>query len=930
LPQQAVRFILDLTNFYEYTLPFMNIRYLTKRTGEIVPFDKERIANAIFWAATSVQGKDYDIAKDLTEIVCKKIDQKFQNKPISVEEVQDIVENVLIEQNYKKTAKAYILYRSKRAEERETRKKEVLEKISQHKAKITLEDGSIVDFDNNSMLQELEQIAKGLRIDCGTLFLDACSHLYNGIHLKELKTALVNAARNKIELSIDYSYFAARLVLNKIYNQTIQISLKDKDFEEKYRDSFYNYLQEGVANGSLNKNLLEFDIPKIQKALTPKRDLLFQYRGIQTIHDRYLLRTTDEKRQIFELPQYFWMRVAMGLASSEKTDHTKYAIDFYNCISTMSYIPSTPTLFNAGTTHSQLSSCFLNTVEDSLKGIFKNYSDNAMLSKYAGGIGTDWTNVRSLGSQIKGTNGNSQGIIPFLKIFNDIAIAVNQGGKRKGAMCAYLELWHADVEEFLEAKKNTGDDRRRLHDIHTALWIPDLFMKRLEKNEDWTLFSPQQVESLHDLYGKEFEEKYQEYESKELSTAKRIPALILWKKIITMLFETGHPWLTFKDPCNIRNPQSHVGVIHNSNLCTEITLNNSEQETAVCNLGSLNLAKMIFNKKIDEEKLKNTIQQAMRMLDNVIDINYYPTVETKNSNNKHRPVGLGVMGYQDLLFQMDVPFASEEQVKIADTLMEKISFYAIQSSSKLAKEKGKYLSFEGSKWDQGLLPLDTYKLLSKTRGELEGYNDDSTMPWESLKKEIKEHGMRNSNCLAIAPTATISNITGTNPCIEPIFRNIYTKENTDGSFIVINHYLMEDLKKRKLWTKDVIEQIKYYDGSLSQIKQIPESIRRKYQEVFEIDTLWLLKSAAARSKWIDQSQSLNIFTSSTSGKILSDTYQMAWKMGLKTTYYLRSLSVSQIEKNLDIQKIEEQQNEEEKQSEPVSCAIDDVDCEACQ
>ena len=903
--------------------------YITKRNGEAVPFDQARITNAIFLASKSVGYKDYALAEELTKIVLANIKNKFSSQSVSVENIQDIVESVLIVNNHQKTAKAYIIYRSERTKEREKRRAKILAKINKHKANITLADGSVVAFDNNKMLQEIEQLSKNLKeIDCEKLLLSACSNLYNGIHFKELKTALINAARAKIELSIDYSYFAARLVLDKIYLQVIKISLKEghAKLKKQYQISFVNYLQLGIKNGSLQKELMDFDIPTIQNTLQINRDLLFQYRGIQTVHERYLLRTTDQKKEIFELPQYFWMRIAMGLAVNEKHNRTKYAIDFYNTLSQMNYVSSTPTLFNAGTTHSQLSSCFLNSVADSLKDIFKSYSDNAMLSKFAGGIGTDWTNVRALGSRIKGTNGNSQGIIPFLKIFNDIAIAVNQGGKRKGAMCAYLELWHLDIEEFLESKKNTGDDRRRLHDIHTAVWVPDLFMKRLANKEEWTLFSPIDVVNLHELYGEEFEKKYVEYENSNIVSAQKIPAQFLWKKIITMLFETGHPWITFKDPCNIRNPQSHVGVIHNSNLCTEITLNNSKEETAVCNLGSLNLSRMIKKGKIDDTKLQNTITQAIRMLDNVIDINYYPTKETKNSNTKHRPVGLGVMGYQDLLFQMNIPFACDEQVQLADNLMEKIAFYAIEASCMLAKEKGRYASFDGSKWDQGLLPLDTYKLLSKIRRGLKNYNDSCTMDWDSLKVKIKKYGIRNSNCLAIAPTATISNITGTVPCIEPIFRNIYTKENTDGSFIVINHYLVEELKNKNLWTKDILDKIKYYDGSLAQITEIPTDIRNKYQEVFEIDTMWLLKSAAVRSKWIDQSQSLNIFTSSANGQILSDTYQAAWQMGLKTTYYLRSLSASQIEKSVNIQKIEQDQSI----SVTSYDAINDSSCETCQ
>ena len=891
----------------------------------VVPFDKDRITNAIFLAATSVQGKDFDLAEKLADIVCEQLEKNFFSKSVSVEEIQDIVENVLIDKGHKKTAIAFIRYRDKRAQEREEKRKEIVEKIRQHKAKITLDDGSLVDFDDEAILQKLEGTAKGLKgVNCGEVFLDACSNLYNGIRLSELEVAIINSAKNKIELDIEYSYFASRLLLNRIYELVLGKSLNHyRSLKKKYCNSFLDYLKKGVENGSLQKELLDFDIHQITQVLQVERDFLFQYRGLQTLHDRYLLRSTDRKKLIFELPQYFWMRIAMGLAIKEK-EPTKTAIDFYNCISCMNYVPSTPTLFNSGTTHAQLSSCFLNTVEDSLEGIFKSYGDNAMLSKYAGGIGTDWTNVRALGSQIKGTNGQSQGIIPFLKIFNDIAIAVNQGGKRKGAMCAYLELWHADVEEFLEAKKNTGDDRRRLHDIHTALWIPDFFMQRLKENGDWTLFSPQEVPDLHDAYGEDFVRKYLNYENQKIPSAKTIPAQFLWKKIITMLFETGHPWLTFKDPCNIRNPQSHVGVIHNSNLCTEITLNNSNDETAVCNLGSLNLATMVKNKNINEKKLEKTIKTAMRMLDNVIDINYYPTVEAKNSNLRNRPVGLGIMGYQDLLFQLDIPFASEEQVEVADILMEKISFYAINCSCQLAKEKGSYQTYKGSKWSQGILPLDSYKLLSKSREGLKNYNDREIMDWPQLKAEITKYGMRNSNCLAIAPTATISNITGTTPCIEPIFRNIYNKENTDGSFVVINQYLMKDLKEKNLWTKEMVDEIKYYDGSLAAIESIPIDLKKKYQEVFEIDSLWLLKAAAARSKWIDQSQSLNIFTAQVSGPVLSDIYYSAWEMGLKTTYYLRSLSVSQIEKNFDTKRFSE------KQKIPTNCNIDDPDCEACQ
>ena len=613
----------------------MTIQYIIKRNRATVSFDKTRIAKAIFKAAQAVGGSDTQISLQLSDKVVQVIQENYKNQAPTVEEVQDIVENVLVKAGHAKTAKAYILYRADKTKLREQKRKEVLDKIDKHEARVILEDGSEVDFDSDNMLHKLETISNDLReIDCKELFLEACSHLYNGIYFKELEISLINAARGKIEISIDYSYLAARLLLEKIYTAVLNLSFTNqKEFLQSYKKSFTHYLKKGLTSEQLNNELENFDLEKIQDHLVPERDLLFQYRGLQTIHDRYLLKTTTQKQEVFELPQYFWMRVAMGLALAEKEDRTKYAIDFYNSISQMDYVPSTPTLFNAGTRHPQLSSCFLNTVSDSLDGIFKSYADNAQLSKYSGGIGTDWTFVRSLGSRIKGTNGNSQGIIPFLKIFNDVAVAVNQGGKRKGAMCAYLELWHGDTEEFLESKKNTGDERRRLHDVHTAVWIPDLFMRRLEQDGQWSFFSPAEVPDLHDLYGVEFEKQYQEYEAKNLSSMKKVSTRFLWKKILTVLFETGHPWITFKDACNIRNPQDHIGIIHNSNLCTEITLNNSEDETAVCNLGSLNLARMIKEGKIDEIKLKNTVFQAIRMLDNVIDINYYPTKEAKNSNS---------------------------------------------------------------------------------------------------------------------------------------------------------------------------------------------------------------------------------------------------------------------------------------------------------
>lgn len=775
-------------------------------------------------------------------------------------------------------------------------------------------DGVATSFLEDSTLNKLLKMSPDLEhLNLNLVLAEVKKNLYEGITESELNKSLINAATALIERHYNYSFLAARLLWDQLAEEIL-----GADYAAiTYRQKFTDYIHEGIKYELLNPELANFDLEKISAALKPDRDKDFQYLGAQTIFDRYLLKTPTKPRRVFELPQWMWMRIAMGLAIKE-AEREDRAIEFYQVMSKFLLVPSTPTLFNSGTTHSQLSSCYLNTVEDSLAGIFKSFSDVALLSKWSGGIGTDWTPVRSMGAKIKGTNGDSQGIIPFIKIFNDIAVAVNQGGKRRGALAAYLEVWHSDIEEFLELKKNTGDERRRAHDIHPAVWIPDLFMKRVISDGLWTLFSPNDVPELHDLYGRAFEAKYNEYEKANIFGARQLPAKELWKKILTMLYETGHPWITFKDPCNLRSPQDHVGVVHNSNLCTEITLNNSKDEVAVCNLASLNLAQMISAGTLNEELLKKTIATGMRLLDNVIDVNFYTINEAQKSNSLHRPVGLGLMGYHDALYQLDIDFASEKNLEFADRSMEFISYYAYLASSNLALERGTYETYPGSKWSRGLLPIDTLKILEEERGVKLTINQKQTLDWDALRKKIKIQGMRNSNCLAIAPTATISNITGVVPCVEPIFKNIYSKENMSGSFLVINKYLVDDLIALGLWDKPLIDAIKYHNGSVENIKTIPEKIKNKYKETFEIDPAWVFRAAAYRGKWIDQSASTNIFVATSSGKVLNDLYLDVWKTGLKTTYYLRTLAASQISKTI------------EKPLEPKACLINNPDCEACQ
>ncbi|MEM0951752.1 MAG: ribonucleoside-diphosphate reductase subunit alpha [Cyanobacteria bacterium P01_H01_bin.74] len=802
-------------------------------------------------------------------------------------------------------------------------------------------DGSIEPIHEEKINAVIQDACAGVeQVSWSDVALGCRLAWYNGITTDEIDESAILSARSLIEKHPNYAYVAARLVLRVLYQQVLgAVETRRQDIQALYEAQFAAYLQKGVDENLLDSRLLDFDLDKLAKALNANGDKQFQMQGIQILKDRYFIR--DRKQNLIELPQWMWMRVAMGL-SLEEDNREERAIEFYKVMSNFDYIPSTPTLFSSGSVRSQLSSCFLNTVEDSIDGIFKTYADNAQLSKWSGGIGTDWTPVRATGSDIKGTNGKSQGLIPWLKIDNDVAIAVNQGGKRKGAHCVYLETWHLDIEDFLELRKNVGDERRRTHDINTANWIPDLFMQRVQANSHWTLFSPDAVPELHEVYGLAFESAYekreQEFEA-GLIQGKRIEAKGLWRKMLTMLFETGHPWITFKDACNVRSPQDHVGVVHSSNLCTEITLNTSTSETAVCNLGSVNLSRHFNGEKINYDKLKQTITTAVRMLDNVIDINYYPTVEAERANLQHRAVGMGVMGYQELLYELDIPFASEAHLEQADVLFEHISFYAISASNALAKERGAYPSFQGSKWSKGIFPLDTIDQLEKERGQAIICNRVSRLDWETLRTQVKTTGLRNSNMMAIAPTATIANIVGTTPCIEPTFKNLYVNSNLSGEFTLINPWMIRDMERLNLWGEEMANALKVSDGKLSQLRHLPEQLVSKYPDIFEIDQQWLIKAAAIRGKWIDQAQSLNLFVAHPSGKFLHELYILAWNAGLKTTYYLRTLGASQIEKStVDQGKYGKTHTRgktangkmELVSAEAESCQIDDPDCEACQ
>ena len=903
-----------------------------KRNGKVVSFEEEKIKVAIMKAFLAVEGgtaagssRIHENVDVLTKAVVDVFERRMPSGgTLHIEEIQDQVELQLMRSEHHKVARSYVLYREARKNERSE------------------EDGQVVaqDGENDEISSIVKRACEGLE-DVGSqqLIEEIRNASYDGMSEKDLADCMVISARTMVEKEPNYSYVTARILLNNIENEVLDFLEIDRklksDRSKMYSEALTKTFNKGIELGFLNKELKKFDLEKISNSIDESRDFNFTYLGLQTLYDRYFI-TSDDTR--YELPQVFLMRVAMGLAINEK-DRDARAVEFYNLLSSFDYMSSTPTLFNSGTHRPQLSSCYLTTVPDDLSGIYGAIRDNALLSKWAGGLGNDWTNVRALGSRIKGTNGKSQGIVPFLKVSNDTAVAVNQGGKRKGAFCAYLECWHLDVEEFLDLRKNTGDDRRRTHDMNTANWIPDLFMKRLEEDKDWTLFSPSDVPELHDLYGQEFEKKYEEYEAlaekDELSLYKKIPAKTLWRKMLSMLFETGHPWVTFKDPCNIRSPQGHVGTVHSSNLCTEITLNTNEEEIAVCNLGSINLPQHIQEGKIDIDQLKNTVRTAVRMLDNVIDINYYPVPQAENSNKKHRPVGLGLMGFQDALYKLGISYNSEEAVKFADKSMELISYFAIEASSELAAERGTYQTYEGSLWDRGIFPIDSINLLKEQRGEnYLDQNIETTLDWDSLREKVKKSGMRNSNVMAIAPTATIANITGVSQSIEPTYQNLFVKSNLSGEFTVVNPYLIEELKNKELWDDVMLSDLKYYEGSLSQINRIPEEIKEKFKTAFEVEPKFIVEAASRRQKWIDQAQSLNLYIANVDGKKLDITYRMAWYKGLKTTYYLRSMGATSTEKSTversNLNAVDSEKGEQVVAQAPQACSILDPDCEACQ
>ncbi|MBA4265850.1 MAG: ribonucleoside-diphosphate reductase subunit alpha, partial [Comamonadaceae bacterium] len=862
---------------------------IIRRNGAVVSFEPSKIAVALMKAFLAVHGTQgaasasvRETVDALTQTVVKAL---VRSRPgggtFHIEDVQDHVELGLMRSGHHEVARAYVLYRERRTQERAHQAKPVMAEVELH----VIDGGQRVPLDLNRLQHLIEDACKGLGNDvkADPIVAETKRNLYDGVPIEEVYKASILAARTLIEKDPDYTYATARLLLHTIVKEVIGEEVPSSEMGARYAEYFPQFIKKGVQNELLDERLQQFDLARLGAALKPERDLQFDYLGLQTLYDRYFLHVRKSR---IELPQAFFMRVAMGLSLNE-IDREARAIEFYEVLSSFDFMSSTPTLFNSGTLRSQLSSCYLTTVPDDLDGIYESIKENALLSKFAGGLGNDWTRVRALGAHIKGTNGESQGVVPFLKVVNDTAVAVNQGGKRKGAVCTYLETWHLDIEEFLELRKNTGDDRRRTHDMNTANWIPDLFMKRVMEKGEWSLFSPNDVPDLHDRFGADFERAYVAYEEKaargEIKPYRKVPATDLWRKMLSMLFETGHPWITFKDACNVRSPQQHVGVVHSSNLCTEITLNTSDTETAVCNLGSINLLQHVKDGDIDRVKLQKTITTAMRMLDNVIDINYYAVKKARDSNMRHRPVGLGVMGFQDALYELRIPYASSEAVAFADRSMEAVCYYAYWASTELARERGRYASFKGSLWDQGILPPDTLQMLSTERGGYVDVDRSSTMDWTALRDKIAADGMRNSNCVAIAPTATISNIIGVDASIEPCFGNLSVKSNLSGEFTVINGYLVKDLKRLGLWDDVMVMDLKHFDGSLRPIDRVPQEVKALYATAFEVEPLWLVEAAARRQKWIDQAQSLNIYMAGASGKKLDDTYKLAWLRGLKTT-----------------------------------------------
>jgi ribonucleoside-diphosphate reductase alpha chain len=930
-------------------LPMQVIR----RNGTVSKFDAGKISVAMTKAFLAVEGhtaaasrRVHEIVEQLTAEVVGALSRRMsEGRTFHIEDIQDQVELALMRSEHHKVARAYVLYRDERTRQRaEQEAAKQAKPTSGPIIHVTLAGGAKVPLDSARLALIVNEACTALDgVDAAPVVAEIHRNIYDGIGQNELALAAVMAARTLVEQEPNYAYVSARLLLDKLRTEVLSFvhgaptSASQAGMATRYGEYFPAYIKTGIKAELLDPDLGRFDLAKLGVALKPERDLSFQFLGLQTLYDRYFLHVRGSR---IELPQAFFMRVAMGLAIRE-IDREARAIEFYDLLSSFDFMVSTPTLFNSGTLRPQLSSCFLTTVPDDLDGIFKSVKDNALLAKYSGGLGNDWTRVRGLGAHIKGTNGESQGVVPFLKVANDTAIAVNQGGKRKGAVCAYLETWHIDVEEFLDLRKNTGDDRRRTHDMNTANWVPDLFMQRVEQDGEWTLFSPDETPDLHDLYGKAFAERYAFYEEKaargELRVFKQLRATDLWRKMLTMLFETGHPWITFKDPCNLRSPQRHAGVIHSSNLCTEITLNTSDEETAVCNLGSINLLKHVNDGGLDDARLSKTVTTAMRMLDNVIDINFYTIPEARRSNLRHRPVGLGLMGFQNALHALRIAVASDAAVAFTDTSMEAIAFHAISASVDLAAERGRYPSFEGSLWSQGILPIDSIELLAEARGGV-ALDRSQTLDWARLRERVKSVGMRNSNVMAIAPTATISNICGVAQSIEPAYQNLYVKSNMSGDFTVVNAFLVRDLKACGLWDEVMVSDLKYFDGALSAIDRIPDDLKSLYATAFEIDSAWLIEAAARRQKWIDQSQSLNLYVADPSGKKLDALYRLAWQRGLKTTYYLRSRSATHVEKStlkgtdgkLNAVASAALMPAAPDLSGAIACSIDNFECEACQ
>ena len=920
-----------------------------KRDGRSESFNEERIRLAVesaFKADRDIPSdyplspEDQAAALSVTAAVVQRLfSRAIRGEELEIERVQDAVEEALMVQGHVQVARRYIIYREDRRKARALRGDRDVTGQVQAELHITLRDGSKEVLEPQRIRRTLIRACRGFEDRCEAREMadETMRNLYDGVRIDEIEKAMIFAAKSRIELDPAYGYVTARLLLEVIYRETLPGFEHYHDITVAHASRFKAYLEEGIAADRLTPRLLEFDLEKIAAALKPERDLQFNYMGLQTIYDRYLIHIGGRR---IESPQFFWMRVCLGLSLNEGEHKNERAIEFYELLSSFLFTSSTPTLFNSGTLHPQLSSCYLTTVMDDLDHIFKCVSDDAKLSKWAGGLGNDWTNVRATGSLIKGTNGESQGVIPFLKVANDTAVAVNQGGKRKGAMCAYLETWHLDIEDFLELRKNVGDERRRTHDMNTANWIPDLFMKRVKENAQWTLFSPSDVPDLHDLYGRAFEERYAEYEAMadrgEIALFKRVEASSIWRKILSMVFETGHPWITFKDPSNLRSPQDHTGVVHSSNLCTEILLNTSAEETAVCNLGSIGLPLHVNENGLDLALLEKTVRTAMRMLDNVIDINYYPTPEARNANLRHRPVGMGLMGFQDALYKLKISYASQGAVSFADTSMEAISYFAILASTELAAERGAYETYKGSKWDRGLLPIDTIDLLEQERGLPVMMDRSSTLDWNVVRSAVRKHGMRNSNTMAIAPTATISNITGVSQSIEPTFKNLFAKGNLSGDFTVINSYLVEDLKALGLWDRKMLEELKYKDGSILGIDRIPEDVREIYRTAFEVEPGWYIECASRRQKWIDMGQSLNLYIAAPNGRKLNDMYLHAWETGLKTTYYLRATAASTVEQSTSqarpnwVNQPKKEYTPEQVQACSMEAMRNGGECEACQ